>query len=115
MVADFARHVDEDQVIVFDQNGVLGYAIVRVDRRTTLLDNIAVDPAAQHQGIGGALIAAVERQVIASGRQSYELYTNVVMTDSLRWYRKLGFVETARVEEKGFSRIYMRRDLGTNP
>ena len=34
------------------------------------------------------------------------------MTSNIRWYEKLGFVETRRLEEKGFSRVYMRKDLG---
>lgn len=115
MVADFERHIDEDWVVVFDRDGsLLGYAILLVDDRRVLLDNIAVDANVQQQGIGAALMDHIERHVIAMGRRCYDLYTNVVMTENIRWYRKLGFVETERVTEKGFSRVYMQKVLGSD-
>lgn len=43
-----------------------------------------------------------------------DLYTNVVMTENIRWYEKLGFVETKRVREQGFSRVYMQKVLGSD-
>lgn len=35
------------------------------------------------------------------------------MSDNVRWYEKLGFVETKRIDEAGFRRIYMKKMLGT--
>jgi ribosomal protein S18 acetylase RimI-like enzyme len=115
MVADFEAHVDEDWAIVFDRNGLLlGYAILLIDDQRVLLDNIAVDASAQRQGIGTALVNRIERHVIEIGRRCYDLYTNVVMTENIRWYEKLGFVETKRLKEKGFRRVYMQKTLGTD-
>ncbi|MGI9450073.1 MAG: GNAT family N-acetyltransferase [Geminicoccaceae bacterium] len=110
MVADFAGHIDQDWVIVFEREGVVrGYAILLTNERRALLDNIAVDPACQRSGIGVALIAHVEQRVVDLGYEALDLYTNVVMKDNVRWYEKLGFVETRRVDEAGFRRIYMRK------
>ncbi len=39
------------------------------------------------------------------------LYTNVLMTENVHYYGKLGFVETARRTIDGFDRMYMRKDL----
>ena len=39
------------------------------------------------------------------------LYTNALMTENLSMYAHIGFVETHRVFEKGFHRVYMRWDL----
>ncbi len=109
MVADFAAHIDQDWVIVFEREGVIqGYAILRTNEQRALLDNIAVDPACQRSGIGVALIEHVEQHAGSLGFDALELYTNVVMEDNVRWYEKLGFVETGRVDEAGFRRIYMR-------
>jgi hypothetical protein len=33
------------------------------------------------------------------------------MTDSFRWYQKLGFAETRRIIEDGFHRIYMKKTI----
>lgn len=46
MVADFAVHIDQDWVIVFEREGMIaGYAILLTNEQRALLDNIAVDPA----------------------------------------------------------------------
>ena len=110
MVADFAAHIDQDWVIVSEQDSVVrGYAILLTNAQRALLDNIAVDPACQRSGIGVALIQHVEQRIIDLGYEALDLYTNVVMEDNVHWYEKLGFVETRRVEEAGFQRIYMRK------
>lgn len=112
MVADFANHILNDWVIVFEQAVVLGYAVLLVDGQSALLDNIAVDPSTQQQGVGKALINHVEQHLLKLNHQHYDLYTNLVMVENLRWYQKLGFIETRRIEEKGFKRIYLRKQLG---
>ena len=110
MVADFARHLDRDRVVVFELDDVIaGYAIVIDDGHRALLDNIAVDPAFQGKGIGRALVDDAERHAATLGYEALDLYTNVVMTANIAWYRKLGFMETRRVEERGFRRVYMSK------
>lgn len=37
------------------------------------------------------------------------LYTNVLMTENLALYGRLGFRETGRVSEKGYERVYMAK------
>lgn len=101
-------------MIVFEQKGVVaGYAILLANEHRALLDNIAVDPACQCSGMGAALIEHVEQRVADFGYEALTLYTNVVMTDNVRWYEELGFSETRRVDEAGFRRIYMKKDVGT--
>ena len=39
------------------------------------------------------------------------LYTNAKMTRNLDWYVKLGFVETRRIREDGFDRVYFEKTL----
>ncbi len=112
MIANFALHIDRDWVFVSEQeNIVAGYAILLTKQREALLDNIAVDPAFQRSGMGEALVGQVEKRTIELGYAALDLYTNVIMSDNVRWYEKLGFVETRRVEEAGFRRIYMRKVL----
>ena len=42
------------------------------------------------------------------------LYTHVLMTENQALYRRLGYVETGRVTEKGFDRVYMQLNLSRN-
>ena len=115
MIADFEHHIAEDWVILFERAGqIVGYAVVIVDERRALLDNIAVDPDEQGSGIGRALIEEIERQAASRGHRCLELYTNLAMTANIAWYQKLGFVETRRAEERGFRRVYMSKPIGSD-
>ncbi len=114
MVADFKKHVQEDWVIVVEQGNVLvGYAVLLLRGSSALLDNIAVDIGVQRQGVGKALIDHIEQHLLRLGHDRYELYTNAAMTENISWYARLGFVETRRVEEHGFKRVYMQKQLSS--
>jgi hypothetical protein len=39
------------------------------------------------------------------------LYTNIVMTENLALYTRLGFEETHRADEDGYRRVFMRKRL----
>ncbi|HET6622276.1 MAG TPA: GNAT family N-acetyltransferase [Dongiaceae bacterium] len=56
-----------------------------------LLENIAVVPAHQKQGIGRRLMAHVEALARARGLTLVRLYTNKAFTNNLAFYRKLGY------------------------
>ncbi len=115
MVADFREHINGDWVIVFERDVVLGYAVLLIGESSVLLDNIAVDVGTQRQGVGKALVERIEDHVLELGLVEYDLYTNVLMTENIHWYQKLGFAETKRIEENGFSRVYMRKQLNLKP
>jgi ribosomal protein S18 acetylase RimI-like enzyme len=71
MSAEFERRIGDDWVSVFDRPPMLGYAILLIDEGSALLDNIAVDPRAQQQGIGRALIDGVEAHLMQLGFRQY--------------------------------------------
>ena len=88
--------------------GVRGYAVILDQPDGFWLDNIAVDPAAQGQGIGGRLLAAVESWLRQrTGR--YSLYTHVRMTANIAWYGRAGFTETGRRRVNRFDRVYFEK------
>ncbi len=76
-----------------------------------LLDNVAVAPACQGQGLGRAMLQFAERAAIASGYRSIRLYTNEAMIENIRLYSRIGYVEAHRAEEKGLRRVYMTKTL----
>ena len=113
MLADYEAHLRSDKVLVVekDEGGhPVGYAIILHADDGYWLDNIAVDPAAQGEGIGRRLILAVEDWLHAR-TDRYRLYTNVMMTANIGWYRSLGFRETGRHHVDGFDRVYFEKQL----
>lgn len=116
MNADFAAHCRRDLVYVCagETGDLLGYAVLLRKGETPLLDNIAVLPQAQGQGIGARLLAQVEADLAAAGDAAYSLYTNEAMHENLGWYQRHGFVETHRRTEDGYRRVYLRKQLAAS-
>ena len=112
MLADFSRHIDKDVVFVAADAVVMGYAVLCARDDGWQLDNIAVDPARQGQGIGLALVKRCEQYLRQAGVGAYQLYTNVVMTKPIGWYQSLGFQETGRRNENGYRRVYFAKEIG---
>ena len=114
MLDDYGARVAADQVwVLLDSGGTIAGILVLDDtpEGAMLLDNVAVVPVAQGKGLGRALIAFAEAEARRRGSHAIRLYTHVLMTENLALYRRLGFMETARVTEKGFERVYMEKPL----
>ena len=73
------------------------------------LENVVVQ--AQHKGrrLGSKLIAFVEEQARKRGLAAVELYTNEKMSENLKMYPKLGYVETDRRTEDELNRVFFRK------
>ena len=56
MLADFTRHITDDTVFIATNDVICGYVVLCHDLDCWRLDNIAVAPLNQGQGIGAALI-----------------------------------------------------------
>ena len=56
MLADFTRHITDDTVFIAINDVICGYVVLCHDLACWRLDNIAVAPSNQGQGIGAALI-----------------------------------------------------------
>lgn len=112
MQDDYARRVADDQAWVFEDAGrIIGILILEQNDEGFLLDNIAVAPHAQGGGCGRTLIAFAEAEGRRRGYCEIRLYTHALMTENQALYKRLGFVETGRVTEKGFERVYMTKQL----
>ena len=112
MVADFAASIDGDSVYVVIEAGQLrGFVVCYPRDDCMFLENIAVDPKHQGQGIGSRLIAFVEAEARARKLEWVELYTNARMFENLELYSRLGFREIERRVEDGFDRVFFRKHL----
>ena len=112
MLADFAAEIVAGRVIVIaTAGGVNGYMIAWPEADAYFIDNIAVDPECQGEGLGRHLIVHAATEAKRLRLPAVRLYTNVMMTENLSMYAHIGFVETHRAMEKGFHRVYMRWNL----
>ena len=73
------------------------------------VENVAVRPRRHGEGLGTALLAEAERAARAARQDEIRLYTNEAMTENLDYYPRRGFVETHRVVEDGYRRVYFSR------
>jgi ribosomal protein S18 acetylase RimI-like enzyme len=112
MVADFPAEIAAGRVVVIGRAGAVdGYLIAWPEADAYFIDNIAVDPARQGEGLGRQLIEHAVGEARRRRLSALRLYTNVAMTENLSMYAHMGFVETHRAVESGFHRVYMQWNL----
>jgi ribosomal protein S18 acetylase RimI-like enzyme len=114
MAADYEAAVAANRAVVIEAAGsIRGYMIAWPEPDAYFIDNIGVDPECQGGGLGRRLIDHAVSQADRLGLPALRLYTNALMTENLSMYAHIGFVETHRVVEKGFHRVYLRWLLHT--
>jgi GNAT superfamily N-acetyltransferase len=108
-VEDLARRVDRfatsasDRLVVAELDGrVVGLAGIHVslaleyDEPAAKLSAIVVDESCRGEGVGGALVAAIEEEARARGCRLLFLTTADRRTEAHAFYRRHGFEETGR-------------------
>ena len=109
---DYAARIVAGQAHVLECDGrILGLVVIEDQPGHLWLDNIAVEPEARGQGLGGLLLDFVEAEARRRGFRELRLLTNERMEANLVLYRNRGFAEVERREEKGFRRVFLRKAL----
>ena len=90
---------------------VMGLVVLLAQADHLLLDNVAVDPAAQGQGVGRALIAFAAAEARRRGYREMRLYTHQTMTENIALYARTGWVETGRGGQRGLARVFFRKEV----
>lgn len=112
MLADYEALIAQGVVHVLPgDTGLRGVLVAFPLEGSLFIENVAVDPRCQGQGLGARLMAFAEALARAGGLAALTLYTHELMTENVRYYGKLGYAETSRRVEDGYHRIYMRKDL----
>ncbi len=112
MNADFASQIELGQVqAAYCESAFAGYVMFYREGDHLHLENVAVAPAHAGKGIGKKLVAYVEQAARDQGLAAVELYTNEAMTENLKMYPKLGYVETERRRQDGFKRVFFRKPV----
>ena len=114
MLDDYAKRITDGQAWVLEDAGrIVGALVLEETGDGFLLDNIAVLPDCQGKGHGRALIMFAEDTARRRGYRDICLYTHALMHENIALYQRMGFVETHRISEKGYDRVYMTRRLST--
>jgi GNAT superfamily N-acetyltransferase len=112
MDADYAEQLGRGVVWVVEEDGVVGLIVLVEQPNALLIENVAVDPRRQGEGIGGALLDFAEDRARAAGIDTVSLYTHEKMSENLALYAGRGYAETERRAEDGFSRVFLDKQLG---
>jgi len=113
MLDDYTALISDGRVSVLEEADRTMAAIIVLlpEPDHLLLDNIAVRPERQGQGLGRRLIAFAEEQARRLGHSEVRLYTHEKMTENIALYTRLGFVETGRGQQAGYNRVFMAKRL----
>lgn len=116
MLDDYKAHIAAKHIYVLEDDeqdtSIVGYVVLLPeDESTLLLDNIGVNPHFQKKGYGKKLMLFAEDWAREQGFSPIILYTNIVMYENLVWYLARGYTEPHRVEEKGHSRVYFKKEV----
>jgi len=112
MVADFAAHVAADAAYVAEAAAAaVGYIVTFEKDAGQFIENVAVHPDRQGEGIGRALLYFAEQEAEDNRLARLFLYINVHMTENLDFYPRLGYVESHRVCEAGFDCVCFEKRI----
>lgn len=113
MVHDWGACIAADEVIVAEDDGGVVTAVLRlVDEGDALLvDTVAVHPDHQGHGLGRRLLAVAEEEGRRCGHRRLRLYTNVLMTENIALYTRLGWTATHEEGEAPMRRVFMEMDV----
>jgi GNAT superfamily N-acetyltransferase len=112
MLDDYAARVAAGQLWVLqDAQGLAGVLVLEDGPDCFMLENIAVSPGRQGSGFGRQLLDFAEAEAARCGWKAVSLYTNALMLTNIAIYTARGYVETGRVTELGFQRVYMAKHL----
>jgi ribosomal protein S18 acetylase RimI-like enzyme len=113
MDADYDAAVRDGHAWVADDDGeIAGLLVLEEHSDHLLIENVAVEPSRQHQGIGRALLAFAEQRAAELELGELRLYTHVKMAENQALYARLGYREDERRSEQGFARVFMSKRLG---
>ncbi len=112
MLDDYRQIVRDHRVFVVESGGgIVGAIVLKEERGSVLLDNVAVLPSRHGEGIGRRLMLHAEGEARRLGYGVIDLYTHELMTENFAMYARNGYEEVERRTERGFPRIYMRKRL----
>ena len=102
---------DHRMFVVDGGEEIIGVLVLIEEESGLLLDNIAVRPSRQGEGIGRRLMEHAETEGWRLGYAHLDLYTHQRITENIALYARHGYEEIERRVERGYPRVYMRKRL----
>ena len=112
MLADYERKIEEHRVEVLTRNGDLAAVLETIDRPDHVwIENIAVSPELQRNGLGRRLLAHAEGRAASLGLRQLRLLTNAAFEANIAAYVGMGYVVDRTEPFMGGSTVYMSKGL----
>lgn len=113
MVADHAAAIRDHIVELASlDDSIVGLIELIPAADHLLLENIAIDPAAQGRGIGRHLMRRVEERAVDMGYAQVRLYTNKAFAANLDFYRRLAYAIEREESFKGGIIVHFVKAVG---
>jgi N-acetylglutamate synthase-like GNAT family acetyltransferase len=113
MTADYDHAVRHHMIDLLEENGEL-HALIEmfVEDGHLLIENIAVQPHRQGEGIGERLLQHAEAVATSMEFREIQLYTNAAFDSNIAFYATRGFeVYDRRTMSSGRVAVFMRKVL----
>ena len=112
MQADYEHAVREHRFDIITIEGEMAALIETVLRPDHLwIENLAVRPERQRQGLGRRLLAHAERHAVEQGRVEARLQTNAAFAANVTLYTRLGYDIYKEEPFRGGVTVYMKKTL----
>ena len=111
MDADYPALIAAEQVWVAVDPDVIGVIVLDDHADHLQIDNVAVAPEQQGSGVGSALLDFAENRAGALGVLELRLFTHALMTENQAYYARRGYVQTSRMIDDGFDRVFFTKAL----
>jgi ribosomal protein S18 acetylase RimI-like enzyme len=108
---DYAEKIGHGHTFVAEKGEVAGLLVLVPGDDHLLLENVAVDPDSQGEGIGRALLDHAEGTARELRLPDVRLYTNAAMTRNIEMYKRRGYREDARETVNGFNRVFLSKTV----
>ncbi|SNB55102.1 Acetyltransferase (GNAT) family protein [Arboricoccus pini] len=116
MIADYERALREHRIDLVRRNGeILGLIEMIFKTDHLLIENVAVQPKCQGQGLGRRLLAHAEAVAAAEGYGTIRLFTNKLFRVNLKLYAGLGFGTDREEPFKGGTKVWMSKAINVAP
>lgn len=116
MTADHAHAIAHHIVDLAERDGrLIGLVVTIPADGHLLIENIAILPEAQGQGLGDRLLTHAEGSARSRGYAETRLYTNAMFASNIAFYAKRGYAEFMRETFPGGSiAVHMRKALAAH-
>lgn len=112
MRADYALAVARHRIDLYEHAGQLAGLIETIPQDDHLLiENVAVAPACQGQGLGRRLLAHAEHLAQARGQELVRLYTNAAFAQNVAFYQRQGYLIEREEPFMGGMTVYFWKRL----